>query len=94
MFGAYGEIAYELWQWISPDSAMTLEPFYRYEWIDTQQTVPTGFVRDETKRNQIHTLGLSYKPIPNVVLKADYRNVSAEAGTPADEVNLGIGLVF
>jgi hypothetical protein len=94
MFGAYGEIAYELWQWISPDSAMTLEPFYRYEWVDTQQKVPTGFVRDETKRNQIHTLGLSYKPIPNVVLKADYRNVSAEAGTPADEINLGVGLVF
>jgi hypothetical protein len=94
MLGAYGEIAYELWQWISPGSEMTLEPFYRYEWIDTQQTVPTGFVRDETKRNQIHTLGLSYKPIPNVVLKADYRNVAAEAGSPADEVNLGIGLVF
>jgi len=94
MLGAYGEIAYELWQWISPGSEMTLEPFYRYEWIDTQQTVPTGFVRDETLRNQIHTLGLSYKPIPNVVLKADYRNVAAEAGSPADEINLGIGLVF
>jgi hypothetical protein len=51
-------------------------------------------VRNQALRNQIHTVGLSFKPIPNVVLKADYRNVSAEEGSPADEVNLGVGLVF
>jgi hypothetical protein len=94
MLGAYGEIAYDIWQWISPDSEMTLEPFYRYEWVDTQQAVPDGYVRNQALRNQIHTVGMSYKPIPNVVLKADYRNVSAEEGSPADEINLGIGLVF
>jgi hypothetical protein len=94
MLGAYGEIAYDVWQWISPGSEMTLEPFYRYEWVDTQQGAATGFVRDERLRNQIHTAGFSYKPIPNVVLKADYRNVSAQSGSPADEINLGIGLVF
>ena len=94
MLGAYGEVAYDVWQWLSPDSEMTLEPFYRYEWVDTQQAVPDGYVRDQILRNQIHTLGMSFKPIPNVVLKADYRNVSAKEGSPADEVNLGIGLVF
>jgi hypothetical protein len=94
MFGAYAEIAYNVWNWIAPNSEMTLEPFYRYEWIDTQYKAADGYVRDETKRNQIHTAGLSFKPIPNVVLKADYRNVSARSGTPADEINLGVGLVF
>lgn len=94
MLGVYGEVAYDVWQWMSPDSEMTLEPFYRYEWVDTQQTVPDGYVRNRALRNQIHTVGMSYKPIPNVVLKADYRNVSAEEGSPADEINLGIGLVF
>jgi hypothetical protein len=94
MLGAYGEAAYDVWQWISPDSEMTLEPFYRYEWVDTQQRVPDGYVRNQALRNQIHTVGLSFKPIPNVVLKADYRNVSAEEGSPADEINLGMGLVF
>jgi hypothetical protein len=94
MLGAYAEIAYDVWQWISPGSEKTLEPFYRYEWVDTQQGVASGYVRDESLRNQIHTAGLSFKPIPNVVLKADYRNVSAQQGLPADEVNLGIGLVF
>ena len=33
------------------------------------------------------------KPIPNVVLKADYRNRSAKEGKIADELNLGIGYV-
>lgn len=94
MLGAYAEVAYDVWQWISPGSEKTLEPFYRYEWVDTQQSVPSGYVRDGSLRNQIHTAGLSFKPIPNVVLKADYRNISAQQGVPADEINLGIGLVF
>ena len=94
MLGAYAEIAYDVWQWLAPDSEMTLEPFYRYEWVDTQQTAASGYVRDETQRNHSHTVGVSYKPIPNVVLKADYRNVKAQQGSPADEINLGIGLVF
>jgi septal ring factor EnvC (AmiA/AmiB activator) len=39
-------------------------------------------------------LGLQFEPIPNVVLKADYRNRKAQQGQIADEVNLGFGLSF
>jgi hypothetical protein len=39
-------------------------------------------------------VGLQFEPIPNVVLKADYRNRSAEQGQIPDEVNLGFGLTF
>jgi hypothetical protein len=94
MLGAYGEIAYEVLQWVAPNTQMTLEPFYRFEWVDTQQRAARGYVRDESQRNYIHTAGVSFKPIRNVVIKLDYRNISADAGTPADELNLGVGLVF
>jgi hypothetical protein len=94
MLGGYGEVAYNVWQWIMPDSNMTLEPFYRFEYVDTQRDIPTGFLRDRTKANWYHTVGLQYKPIPQVALKLDYRNVSALSGDPADEVNMGFGLVF
>lgn len=94
MMGAYGEIAYDVWQWLSPGSEKTLEPFYRYEYVDTQYSVPAGFTADGTQRNHIHTVGLSFKPIPNVVFKLDYRNRSAAQGQLADEVNMGFGLVF
>jgi hypothetical protein len=94
MLGGYAEVGYDVWQWISPASEMTLEPFYRFELVDTQFEVASGFSKDRSERNEIHTLGLSFKPIPNVVLKADYRNRKAREGGLADEINLGMGLVF
>jgi hypothetical protein len=38
--------------------------------------------------------GLSFKPIPNVVIKLDYRNLEASAGQIADEFNIGFGFIF
>ena len=54
----------------------------------------SGFDRDRSKRISSHTVGFSFKPIPNVVIKADYRNRDAQEGQIADEFNLGIGYVF
>jgi hypothetical protein len=39
-------------------------------------------------------LGISYKPIPRVVVKADYQDYKNEAGTGLDRVNLALGYVF
>ena len=94
MLGAYGEIAYEILQHLLPASEKTLEPFFRYEYVDTQFDVPNGFVADETQENHIYTVGFSFKPIPNVVVKMDYRNRDADDGDIADEFNIGIGYAF
>jgi hypothetical protein len=42
----------------------------------------------------VYTVGMSVKPIPNVVLKFDYRNKDARVGELGDEINLGLGVVF
>ena len=94
MFGAYAEAGYDIWGHFFPDSEISLEPFYRYEFVDTQYDMPSGFAKDSTQRNTFHTVGFSLKPIPNVVLKADYRNRDNRGGSQSDEVNLGFGLVF
>ena len=95
MLGAYGEVAYDVWPLISPDSEMSLEPFFRYEFLDTQHDVPSGFAADDARELEIHTVGLSFKPIPQVVLKADYRSRDAKGNARlSDEFNLGIGLAF
>jgi hypothetical protein len=94
MIGAYGEVGYDVMQWIAPDSGWTVEPFVRAEYIDTQHSLPRGFSADETNEVRIYTAGISAKPIPNVVLKIDYRNRSSREGRLGDEVNLGFGLVF
>src|SRR5262249_17112457 len=92
--GGYGEVGYEILQWIAPDSGWTLEPFFRREDIDTQYDMPSAFAVDKTQRIQVSTVGMSAKPTPNVVLKLDYRNRHAERGELGDEINVGFGVVF
>ncbi len=94
MLGAYGEIAYDLVTLLFPNSDMSFEPFFRYEYYDTQRDVPNGFATDPSKEIEIYTLGFSFEPISQVVIKADYRNRVAKSGGLADEFNLGIGFVF
>jgi hypothetical protein len=95
MLGLYSEISYEIMQWIKPESTMTIEPFFRYEYVDTQYDLPSGaFAKDRSDIVSTYTVGLSVKPIRNVVIKLDYRNRDPRAGDLGDEVNAGIGLVF
>jgi hypothetical protein len=93
MMGGYGEIAYDIWPLLA-DSPRSLEPYYRFSWYDTQYDMPDGFDRDRNFRRTVHTVGMQFKPIPNVVIKADYRNRDAQEGQLSDEFNLGIGYVF
>jgi len=71
-----------------------LAPFFRFEHIDPQESVASGFERDKTKEFDLYTLGVSYKPHPQVVFKLDYRNFVQRQGNRPDEINLGLGFVF
>jgi hypothetical protein len=94
MLGGYAEAAYDILPLFFPETSRSLSPYYRYEFYDTQWDMPSGFASDDTREIQVHTVGMQFKPIPSVVIKADYRNRQAEQGQLADELNLGIGLVF
>jgi hypothetical protein len=95
MLGVYGEVAYDVWPLLFPDSEMSLEPFFRYEYLDTQHSLPEGFGGNDAREIEIHTVGLSFEPIPQIVLKADYRSRDSKGNTRlSDEFNLGIGLAF
>jgi opacity protein-like surface antigen len=94
MFGAYGEVAYDLLHWLAPGSGMSVSPFFRYEYLDTQWNTPSGFEADGANQAKILTAGLSFKPHRNVVLKTDYRQFNLGRGEQADEVNVGVGLAF
>jgi len=94
MLGGYAEVAYEVLQWLFPQTGMTLEPFFRFEYVDTQRDVPSGFSEDRRQLVRSFTTGLHYQPIRNVVLKLDYRNRRPARGALGDEVNVGFGLVF
>ena len=72
----------------------SITPYFRYEVLDTQKSVPAGFARNPASEQRIFTFGVQYRPIPQTVIKADYQNVDNEAGTGLDQWNVGIGYIF
>lgn len=93
-YGWYSELGYDVLPLLMPNTTQYLAPFFRYEQLDTIASAPVGFSDDETRSKQIYQFGLQYKPIPNVVIKADYRNFTAKTGTLPDDFNLGFGFIF
>jgi len=94
MLGVYGEVAYDVLPLLFPHTEKSLEPFFRFEYYDTQRDVPSGFAKDESKEIEIYTVGVQFEPVPNVAIKADYRNRNSKSGELPDEFNLGVGFVF
>ena len=94
MWGAYGELAYDLMPWFLSDTEQYLAPWVRYSRYNTQEEVPSGFVADDAADREDFEVGLSYKPIPQVVIKTEYRYLDAKEGNPPDEYRLGAGFVF
>jgi hypothetical protein len=94
MWGAYAEAGYELWSRLHPGSRFELIPFARYEALDTQAEVPSGFVSDGANADQIATAGLAFYPHPQVVLKADYQWLRNDSKTGTNQWNGVLGFLF
>ncbi|MEX0999812.1 MAG: hypothetical protein WD000_07625 [Thermodesulfobacteriota bacterium] len=78
----------------SSQYAQYLAPFVRWEQYDTQAKVPSGFIRNSANDRNDLTIGLNYKPIPNVVMKAEYQRLANEADESDNQFNFGLGYVF
>ena len=90
--GFYLQLGYDLLAGRAAGKALI--PFARWESFNTQDAVPAGFSVNPDTDFEIITLGVSYKPIEQLVLKVDYQNVDNEAGTGADRFNVLLGYVF
>ncbi len=91
--GGYVEVGYDLFAaW--PHGEQALLPFVRYERLNTQASVPTGFAADPANDTRIWTAGLAYHPIAQVIFKADYQNYDNRAGSGLDRFNLALGYIF
>lgn len=80
------------WDFLQGTAA--LEPFVRWEELNTQARVPAGFTANPANDQRIVTLGLSFRPIPQIVVKLDWQDVHSRARTGVDAFNLGVGYVF
>jgi hypothetical protein len=92
MEGGYLQVGYNVLSQTS--SALAVTPYVRYEQVDTQSRIPVGFLRDLTRDGEFSTFGVDFKPIPNVVVKAEYQRITNAAGSGRDQFNLNLGYAF
>ena len=88
--GYYVEVGYDLASLIAPESGQSVTPFVRYEAIDTQADVPSGFTSSPANDEEIVTFGVQWKPVDQVVVKIDYQD--RERGT--DGASIVLGYIF
>ena len=94
MQGWYAEAAYDLLRRDRRASGKALYVFARHEKFDTNQEVPTGFVRDPAADREVTTGGVAYYPIEKVALKADLEHWKDGTGAKLNRVNLGAAFMF
>ncbi len=96
LVGWYIEGAYDLLRPLALKSEKRLMAFVRYEQINTQDEVPTGFTANPKNDRQVITYGLAYYPIADVAIKADAEKWENEAATDNDgnRFNLAVAYMF
>ena len=74
-YGAYGEIAYNIFHAIKKMEKQEFVVFVRYESLDMNVSIPKNGITDGTLNQQHLIAGFNYLPTKNVVVKADIRMV-------------------
>lgn len=85
IYGAYAEFAYD-WFWHKHKKPQFIT-FARYEMIDLNAVIPANGLYDGTIKQDNLFLGISYLPIPNVVIKADIRLLNTGEQNPKLLIN-------
>ena len=87
--GFYVEGGFDVMSELAPDSGQALYPFVRYEETDTQARMDPNVPRTPGQHEKVWTFGAHWRPIPQVVMKADFQ-VYDVAG---DQFNFLLGYV-
>jgi hypothetical protein len=90
--GHYLQLGYDVLAGRGGDQAFT--PYARWESYNTQDEVPRGFSANPANDVEVLTLGFAWKPIDQIVIKADRQDFDNEAGTGIDQFNVLLGWIF
>lgn len=80
--------AYTVWD----HQDMSLTPFVRFEKFNTQSKMPDGFSSDKANADRVGTVGVSFKPVSEVVVKMDYQKYWDNPNN--NRFNIGLGYMF
>jgi len=91
--GWYAELGYDVLTFVEAGT-QSLTPYLRIEQIDTQDKLPAGVEKRASSDLDILTVGLNYKPLDQIVFKAEWQQTEDGDGDGQDQVNVGMGYVF
>lgn len=94
MLGYYIEADYHVLHHLLPNTRHDVVVFGRFEGFDTQFKMPAGFPKNPANDRNTVTTGVSYMPIPQVAIKADYMFNWNRANAGVDQFNLGVGFYY
>jgi len=97
LHGGYVEFAYDVMPVLLPETRMSLEPFFRYERLNTQARMESSFYPRTLKYDRhLYTAGVQLQPIDQLVFKLDYRWIvqQSNGANLAREIEFGMGYVF
>jgi hypothetical protein len=94
MQGFYFEAAYDVLRRDRTGGSRSLVLFGRHEDFDTNEEIPTGFIRNPAAERAVSTAGVSYYPIEKVAFKADLEHWKDGADRKLNRVNLGAAFMF
>lgn len=92
MLGWYVEGGYDVLN--RTDSRHQLLPFLRYERVNTQRSVATGFTANPATDLSVLSLGASWKPIPQVSVKLAHQIHENAANSGVNQWNVQLGWLF
>ena len=91
--GGYFEAAYNIFANQTYRKA-SLAPYFRYERLNTQASVPIGFEKNPANDQTLWTFGIDFKPIYNLVIKSDFQIIQNEADSGVNQFNISLGYNF
>ncbi|MEX1139944.1 MAG: hypothetical protein WEB33_11945 [Bacteroidota bacterium] len=94
MNGWYVVAGYDLMPLFAPGSTHALAPYIQYESFNTHASVAPGFTANKAFDRTILSVGVSYKPHPNVAFKVDYQDIKNAAGTGINQLNAAVNYLY
>lgn len=92
MVGYYLQVGYDVFAGRGGRSSLT--PYVRWENLNTQDSVPSGWTTNPATDQRILSVGLGYQPIQQLIVKVDYQDIDNGADTGIDQINLNLGYIF
>lgn len=71
-----------------------LRPFFRYEYYNAQEQVCIPNTADQRLKTNLWVAGINYRPLPAIIIKADYTHRTIGGGAYRQENELALGLAF